>query len=261
MRSPEAAAAAALVAAGLEVHEVGAAGLVVEVGGRRAEVGLGSLRRVLALAPPEDHPARVATWVAAVSAALAGQPLAGEPRDHLVPRLLAQADPRLWTRALAPGLHLALALDQPLHQRLLSPFDLPALGLSMADAQAVALANLRAATPAPALDRGVYTWTVGDGLDAARLLLAGSWLSDASGALVVVPARDLCRWVPLRRAADLEAGVALALDARTLGDLPYPLSPTLWWVPAGAGEVAPVTVRVEGGTVSLGLPEDLLRRV
>jgi len=264
--------ARALVAAGVEVHESTVAGLVVglAVGSedRRAELGLGGLRRVLALAPVAEHPARIAAWAAAVVAGLRGQRPEGEVRERLVPRLLAEADPRLWTRALAPGLHLAVAEDLPARQRLLSPFDLPRLGLGMAEAQACAMANLRARTPPPLVEDGVFTWAVGDGLDAARLLLAGSWQQGALGALGVVPARDLCWWLPVTGPADLERGVALALRARELGSLPYPLSSTLWWVPSGEGELAPVPLHREGGpggdeggAVRVSVPEELARRL
>lgn len=262
----EAAAARALVDAGLVVVDLSAARVVVSLRDRLAEVGLGSLRRVLALAPADQHDLRVAAWASAVTASLAGVPPAGDVRQRLVPRLLGQADRRLFTTALAPGLHLALAEDLPLRQRLLTPFDLPRLGLGMTEARQAAMANLVALTPQPEEVPGAWQWTVGDGLDAARLLLSGSWQPDTLGALAVAPARDLCWWVPVHTAADIEAGVALALRAQQLGDLPYPLSTTLWWVPSGAGELAPVTLAPDtlapdGARLRVGVPDDLARRL
>lgn len=261
MRTPEALAATALAGRGLRIERVGAEGLVVQAGDRRAEVGLGALRRVLALAPEAEHLARAERWARAVEDGLRQRPLAGEVGDRLVPRLLAQADPRLWTAPLAPGLHLALALDEPLHQRLLSPFDLPRLGLGLQAARERAMRNLRAATPDPTWAGPIATWAVGDGLDASRLLLAGTWVADAPGALAVAPARDLCRFVVVRTAEDLGPGARLALELPDLATVPYPLSPTLWWVPAGEGALAPVAVRLHQGTLRLGLPDDLLRRL
>ncbi|MCK6505399.1 hypothetical protein L6R53_18705 [Myxococcota bacterium] len=261
MRSPEALAAQALVARGLPVSEVDAAALVVHVEDRQARVGLGNLRRILALSPPEEHEARAAAWARAVQEGLAGQAEQGPWAERLVPRLLAQADPRLWTAPLAPGLHLALALDSPLHQRLLSPFDLPRLGLGLVPARARAVANLRAATPPPAWQGPVATWAVGDGLDAARMLLAGAWERGAAGALAVAPTRDLCRFLPLRAPADLEAVGRLRAGLPDLATAPYPLSSALWWVPSGEGSICAVPHRAEGGRVVLSLPDDLLRRL
>lgn len=261
MRTPEALAVQALEALGLPVDEVDLAGLELVLEGRRARVGLGSLRRVLALAPVEEHEGRAAAWARAVREGLRCQAGPDTPEERLVPRLLAQADPRLWSAPLAPGLHLALALDGLLHQRLLSPFDLPRLGLGLAQARAQALANLRTATPEPSWQGPAATWAVGDGLDAARMLLSGAWERSAVGALAVAPARDLCRFVPLRTRADVEAGGRLLLDLPDLASVPYPLSGALWWVPAGQGAIAPVPARRDGPRLVLSLPDDLLERL
>lgn len=261
--SVESIAARTLADAGLSILDVSPAGLVVDLGTRQADVGLGLLRRIIALAPADSRDAQVAAWTDGVLASLAGSVPLGDIRQRLVPRLLAHADPRLFTTALAPGLHLALAEDLPLRQRFLTPFDLPRLGLSMSDARAVAIANLQAATPPPVRAEGVWSWELGDGLDAARLLLAGSWPDGAAGALVAAPTRDHCWWVGVQGAQDIEGGVRLGLRARSLlassPAPPYPLSPTLWWVPAGLGDIAPVPLSVSEGAVRVGVPDDLAR--
>lgn len=233
LRPLQALAADALVARGFEVDGLDLAGpdpacLTLRQGGRQVELQLASLARVLAMLPPQDHPPRIEAWARAVEQALRARPAEGE----LVPRLLPTADPRLWTAPLGPGLHLALAWDQPEHQRLLSPFDLPRLGLSLAEARRRALAALqaRSAAPEPLPGLPAFAWALGDGLDAARLLLLGR----APGALAVIPARDLCWWVP----ADQPDAPALArhllAEAHGLGPLPYPLSDRIWWAhPAG----------------------------
>jgi len=263
--SVDAIAARALANAGLSILDLGPAGLVVDLGTRQADIGLGLLRRILALAPADSRDAQVAAWTDGVLASLAGAAPLGDVRQRLVPRLLAQADPRLFTTALAPGLHLALAEDLPLRQRFLTPFDLPRLGLSMADATAVAMANLQAATPPPVLSEGVWSWELGDGLDAARLLLAGSWLDDVAGALVVAPTRDHCWGVGVHGADDIEGGVRLGLSARSWlvssPAPPYPLSSSLWWVPAGEGDIAAVSVTLSDGAVQVGVPDDLAQRL
>lgn len=209
-----------------------------------ASLGLGSLGRVLRLAPPSQHAARVESWAQEVRRALdesgASTPLA---LDRLVPRLLPQPDPRVWSRPLAAGLHLALALDAPLRQRLLSPFDLPRLGLSLAAAQARAIENLRALTPAPETDGTLSWWALGDGLDASRLLLAGASSRGTAGVIALAPARDLCAFLPWSEGEAGTAAAPLIAWAEGLPALPYPLSMRLWWL--GAQGEAPVALSAE----------------
>ncbi len=263
--SIEAAAARDLCTHGLVVLDLSPAGVEVAVStdaDRRAYLSLGSLRRVLSMAPAAEHSQRVAAWAKEAAAVLHGHAPSGPITERLVPRLLGRADPKLWTAQLAPGLHFALAEDLPGRQRLLTPFDIPRLGLSLADARAVAVANLAHATPPPVgLDEpvGALTWRVGDGLDAARLLLTGAGGPDTPGALAVAPARDLCWWVPVQGPDSVRAGVRLWLAARNLGSLPYPLSDTLWWVhPNG---IAPVEIHVERGTIRVVTPPALAERL
>ncbi len=260
--SVEALAVRCLVAHGLEVHEVDVEGVEVGLPGdpdaRRATLSFGSLRRVLAMAPHDEHEARIAAWGAAAAAVLRGERPPGPVQERLVPRLLGAPDPRLWTTALADGLHLAVAEDLPGRQRLLTPFDLPRLGLAVADLRDRAVRNLAGMTPPPeALDapRGAMTWRVGDGLDAARMLLLCQPPLRTLGALAVVPARDLCWWIPVVGDRTVRDGVHLWLAARRLGPVPYPLSPKLWW--AHAGGIDPVDVRMERGAVHVVLPESL----
>lgn len=150
--------------------------------------------------------------------------------ERLVPRLLPHPDPRVWSRTLAPGLHLALALDAPLRQRLLSPFDLPRLGLSLTAAQSRANENLRALTPAPETDGTLSWWALGDGLDASRLLLAGAFARGALGVIALAPARDLCAFLHWEGGEALTTAAPLIAWAEGLPSLPYPLSTTLWWL-------------------------------
>ncbi|RME28929.1 MAG: hypothetical protein D6798_01275 [Deltaproteobacteria bacterium] len=266
--SVEALAARGLVAHGLVVHHVDAAHLEVSLPGdsedRRATLSLGSLRRVLALADPAQHEQRVEAWAATAAAVLRGEAFPGPVEERLVPRLLGAPDPRLWTTPVADGLHLAIAEDLPGRQRLLTPFDLPRMGLSVHRLPGLALDNLARLTPPPVLlssPRGARAWQVGDGLDAARLLLLGRPAAmdgmprPDTGALAVVPARDLCWWVPVDGESTVQAGVDLWGAAQGLGSLPYPLSPRLWWVRSGGVEA--VELRREHGTVRLVLPPGL----
>lgn len=226
----------ALAEQGVAVDRATAAGLCVRFGEREAEVGLASLSRVLALAPLAERAGRLGTWAVEVRAALEGErPVSEADVGRLVPRLLAEADPRVWSAPLAPGLHLALALDSPLRQRLLSPFDLPRLGLSLAAARQRAMQNLRERSPPPETDGTLSWWGLGDGLDASRLLLAGAWATGAPGVIAIVPARDLCAFLPGPSEDAASTAAALLRWAEALPALPYPLSLRLWWLGA-AGE-------------------------
>jgi hypothetical protein len=227
----------ALQGVGVEADSASPEGLRVRRGEALASLGLGSLSRVLGLAPPEQHPERLRTWALEVRAALDDRGADGRiDLARLVPRLLAASDPRIWSRPLAPGLHLALAIDAPLRQRLLSPFDLPRLGLSLAAAQARAIENLRAATPAPETDGCLSWWALGDGLDASRMLLAGGHAGRAAGVIALAPARDLCAFLPWEEGEAQQAAAPLRRWAEGLPALPYPLSVELWWLGARGEE-------------------------
>lgn len=225
----------ALGRVGVEVLGVDAEGLLVRLGAREATLGLSSLTRLLGLVSPAERMGRLAAWAQAVRAALeAVEPAGTAP---LLPRLLAEPSPALWSRPLGPGLHLALALDRGGDLRLLSPFDLPRMGLSQAAAVEAAMVNLRARTPPPERAGLLRSWALGDGFDAARLLLAGR--VEGSEVLVLAPARDLCAFC---RVEDGPAGLAaLRAWARDLGPLPWALTGTVWRIGSDPASLRPFT--------------------
>lgn len=159
----------------------------------------------------------------------------GGEAGTLLPRLLAAPSPALWSRPLGPGLHLALALDRGADLRLLSPFDLPRLGLSLAAAVEAAMGSLRARTPPPERAGPLRCWALGDGFDAARLLLAGE--VEGAEVLAMAPARDLCAFC---RVEDGPAGLAaLRAWALALGPLPWALSGMVWRLGPEPGSLRP----------------------
>lgn len=162
-------------------------------------------------------------------------PGGGGGAGTLLPRLLAEPSPALWSRPLGPGLHLALAMDRGADLRLLSPFDLPRLGLSLAAAVEAAMENLRARTPPPERAGPLRCWALGDGFDAARLLLAGE--VEGGEVLALAPARDLCVFC---RVEDGPAALAaLRAWAGELGPLPWALSGAVWRIGPAPGSLRP----------------------
>lgn len=268
--SVESLVARALVDAGLEIVDIDASEVRVRQPGAEAlcTLGLANLRRLLAAAAPDDHPAVVAEFVGTAVRALA------EPRARgpLLPRLLPGGpDPRVeapWTAELAGGrLRLALVEDREDRVRFVQPFDLVRWKLSIGEARERALRNLRGRSAAASLDAwdgiaGAWRLEVGDGYDAARLLVAEQFFPEASGVMAVVPSRDLLGLVPVEGKHGVEAAGLLWREIQAMvRHLPYPLSRDLFWKSRG-GPVEWVRVLAgEDGRVALVLPRDLARIV
>lgn len=257
--------ARALLASGLEVVEMGEGTAVVRLPeGEEHTIGLANLARTLALTPDADRPRvlerYVRGWLDQARRAALDMP---RPLDaiQLFPRLLAADDPglsvgSLWTEPLVEGeLLYALAVDEPDAIRFVSMLDLPRWGLPLVEARRRAMSNLVRSSAAVAVavrERGrpfaPFEVSTGDGWDASRLLIAHQLVPGGRGVLALAPARDLLLCVPVREPGDWGAALSEAMlrrswAERAVYELPYPLSPELFWCSEGVLELVPV---VEG---------------
>lgn len=268
--------ARALLASGLTVVEMREDSAVVRLpGGEQHTIGLSNLARTLALTPTPDRPKvlerYVLGWLDQARRAQREEE-ATLDRARLFPRLLSPEDPGLragamWSERLAEGaLVYALALDEPDAIRFVSVLDLPRWRLGLAEARRLAKENLERSSRqlTEALRARPDPWapfelSTGDGWDASRLLVVHALVPEGRGVLCVVPSRDLLLAVPVRDPAHFPAARAEALArrawaARAVRELPYPLSPELFWCSPELLERVPV--RRDAAGALLAQPSD-----
>lgn len=267
MSSLEGLVARGLVEAGVEILEIDAAGATVRLpDGPEQDLRFGNLRRSLAVCSPEAADAVVARFVRLWGESMRAPPapVSEVPALRLFPHLLApgSADGGLgapWVEKLAGG-HLLMALcsDDGETLRMVKLLDFPRLGLSVAAAKAGSLERLAASSAPLAAELAARPdplapaeLSLGDGHDAARLLVVERWFPGASGVLALAPCRDLLLVAPVGEggAAARALGAALAwrrwaFDA--VHTLPYPVSPQLFWRAPGELEVVVVQRGADG---------------
>lgn len=260
--------ARALLASGLEIVEMGEGTAVVRLPeGEEHTVGFANLARTLALAPPEDRPRvlerYVRGWLDQARRAALDQPRSVDALQFY-PRLLSPGDPALklgslWAEPIVEGaLHYALAVDEPDAIRFVGPLDLPRWQLPLLEVKRRAMENLvRSSAPLVEAVRarpdpwGPFEVSTGDGWDGARLLIAHLLAPPGRGVLALAPARDLLLCVPVRDPAAFPAARAEAIARRVwaeraVRELPYPLSPELFWCSEGLLERLPILSDAEG---------------
>ena len=272
--------ARALIALGCRVESLDDDGATVTLPGQDRSFDL-SFQNLARSVQDADAARRAAAIERFARAALAFARPSPEPGcdallARILPRLVAGGSPELrdlWSEPLADGaLHQALVLDHEAGFRYLRLLDLPRMRLSVAAARGAALANLRSSSHSLLARRGaafaaapsgaVLEIQEGDGLDAARLLIAHQWFPGALGCFALVPGRDLLVLSPVWRAADVRAalGPMAQVWARApWRDSPWPLSAQLFWRADETLSVVPL--RQEGGRVNIALPDLLRERI
>lgn len=275
--SVESAVARALAEAGVQIVDLDAEGALVRLGeGPEHSLRFSNLRRSLAVSPPDAAPAVIARFVRLWIEQIRHPPAAPSdaPRDLILPRLLApgSADGGLgapWVEPLAEGhLLLGLCVNGAETTRMVKLLDFPRWGLSVADTKARALARLEQGSASLAAELAGRAdplapaeLSLGDGYDAARLLIAHRWFPAARGLLAVAPCRDLLLVAPVADPATRDRALAVALRwrawaASAVHSLPYPLSPQLFWRSEGLLAVLPVT---DGPRATLHVPPEVAR--
>jgi hypothetical protein len=233
-------------------------------------VGLSNLYRRAKAADRAEWPAMIRAFLENVTGALAGPKV---PDD--LSAVTAQLRPRLgrpfarqgkvhpWGVPLpGTGLEINLVIDFPSTMAYVTDEMLRKTGRTGEDLLDVALANLRAGTPAaffePVSDElDIQVGHTGDGYDAARALLVEDLLPPSSaGFWVAVPSREeLAAW-PVSFAALSKVHVLKLFARDNYREHAYPVTDEVFWVRGGAWH--PFGIRVDEKDVTVTPPDGFL---
>ncbi len=210
------------------------------------EVAMDSLRAICDR-DPDSCDQRMDDWIAALAEAREAQNTPARP-EQLRPVLkhvdfvatMRRGAPELadLTRRFVGDVHVVLVVDFPRVTRGLDPDDLEALGMTVEEAHARAIANLRehhGDLPVEPMPNGLKALGPTDGYAAARLLMHGEFAAVAEateGELVVAPCnRDLVI-LGSRTPETIEALREASIRAYRYVD--HPITRALWrWTPEG----------------------------
>ena len=200
------------------------------------------------LESPDDAKTLIRTFADALAASLeeaaqAQESLTREEGLRLLLPMLKLADKTgdALARPFGPGVSIDYAVDLPTAWRFVDAKLAEAWGESIDMLHTRALDNLLASTKAvePAIIPGAMTlavYSVGDGFDAARVLILDRLHPDAKAFSFTIPTRDQLLYLP---AAGLPGAFAEALRSQAEQDcenLDNPLSPHLWRYAPGDGQ-------------------------
>jgi hypothetical protein len=150
-------------------------------------------------------------------------------------------DPEIWSQPLIDGQLVALlVIDYPTSMSYVSQKLIAASGKDASVWYDRALENLAARTTPEGVqcvheDSGLLQSQVGDAYDSSRALLLDSLCPghEDNGYFVIVPGRDHLLFVPIASETMVVAPWLRAIAGKTYRDMPYPISPELFWVRRG----------------------------
>ena len=149
--------------------------------------------------------------------------------ENIFPRLIPFSEQKTmrtpWKRALiGKEIDLTLVHDRGSQVSFLKPFDIPKLGVSLAELEKIAIANLWEISKPykPQFFKGMYLVETKDGFDAARALIAHRWFSDQQNFFWAIPSRDSLWLFPVIGDEKLPDEFKIAVG-KAYATMPYPI--------------------------------------
>ena len=219
----------------------------IDADGAPREIGLENLYRRLRREPRESWPEQIAELLGSVPAEATVLPadlhqVAEQILVRLGPPVSGQnAEADVWSRPLVED-HLSalLVIDYPSSMSYVTEKMIASSGQDSTYWYERALANLQAKSAAncftPVHDEsGLLQVHVADAYDSSRTLLLDVLLPghDENGFYVIVPSRDHCFVLPVTPETLMLAPWLRTIATKMCKDMPYPISPELFWVRDG----------------------------
>lgn len=219
-----------------------------DVKGQTQQIGLENMYRRLRREPRERWPELLAELIGCVPPDIANPPgKLAEVADRILVRLgqpFSRKDPDMdvWWSPLVEG-HVAanLVIDYPNSMSYVTQKQVADSGQEPEFWYERALQNLSGMSPADCIkvvheDSGLLQCQAGDAYDSSRALLLDRLLPghEENGFYVVVPGRDHLLILPISETTVMLSPWLRAIAGKTYQEMPYPISPELFWVRGGA---------------------------
>jgi hypothetical protein len=212
--------------------------------GRPQQVGLENIYRRVRREPRETWPNLLVELLGSVPAEIANPPKhLNEVAEQLLVRIGQpfhdqNAETDVWSQPLVERqLAATLVIDYPSSMTYVTKQMIADSGQSGEDWLRRGLDNLRARSKPSGIqlvheDSGLLQAQFGDAYDSSRALLLDELLPgrDEFGFFVIVPGRDHLLILPISEHTVRLAPWLRAIAAKTFREMPYPISPELYWV-------------------------------
>lgn len=219
----------------------------VDAAGKSQHIGMDNMFRRLRHEPREKWADLLFDVLGSVPAEAATPPAnLHDVADRLLVRLgppsaFQAGEPKIWSRPLIAGhLDALLVIDYPSSMSYVSEKLIAESGEDADYWFARALENLRAKTGPDCIkivheETGLMQAQVGDAYDSSRALLIDALAPghEENGFFAIVPGRDHFLFVPISNETMVVAPWLRAIAGKTHRDMPYPISPELFWVRGG----------------------------
>jgi hypothetical protein len=262
----------ALADMGYAVASWEADGVNVRASARSGEqyVGLSNLHRRAKGAEKAAWPAMIREFLEHVTGALSGPKIpddlmtvANQLRPRLGKPFSRESQTFPWGIPLpGTGLEINLVIDFPHTMAYVTEEMLKKTGKGGEDLLDLALANLKADTPADFFDKvseelDIFVGHTGDGYDAARALLVEDLLSESpAGFWVTVPSREELAVWPVSFAALSKIHVIKLFAQDNYRDHAYPVTDDVFWLWRGMWH--PFDIRVDEQNITISPPEEFM---
>lgn len=220
----------------------------VDANGSSREIGLENMYRRLRREPRERWADLLAEILGSVPIEAVNPPDdLGQVAEQIMVRLgppvgRHNAELDMWSKPLVEG-HISalLVIDYPTSMAYVTEKMIAASGQEAGFWFDRAVANLKAKTPAACFapvhdESGLLQAQAADAYDTSRALILDHLIPghEENGFYVIVPSRDHCFVLPLTVDSLMLAPWLKSVAIKMCKDMPYPISPELFWVRAGA---------------------------
>ncbi|MBI2804046.1 MAG: hypothetical protein HYX68_03580 [Planctomycetes bacterium] len=240
----------------------------VDAHGLEQEIGLENLYRRLRREPRASWPGLLKSILGSVPADAADQPKdLHEVADRLlvrfgVPVVPENPDAAVWSREIVEDhLWVSLVVDYPNSMSYVTEKQVAESGEDGAMWFERALANLQALSPPECIElvheeAGLLQAHVGDAYDSSRALVLDALMPghEENGFYVIVPGRDQLLFVPINEQTLMAAAWLRAIAFKMFQEMPYPISPEVFWVRGGIWHV--FTIETNGDDLIVRPPPE-----
>lgn len=240
----------------------------VDAAGKSQQIGMDNMYRRLKHEPRVRWPELLLELLSSVPADAATPP---DNLEDVAERLLVRlgppfahraGEPELWSQPLIEDQLVALlVIDHPTSMSYVSKKLIVDSGKDASVWLDRAIDNLSTRTAPESVvcvheDSGLLQSQVGDAYDSSRALLLDNLKPghEDNGFFVIVPGRDHLLFVPISSQTMVIAPWLRAIAGKTYRDMPYPISPELFWVRRGQWHL--FTIETEGEAILVKPPPE-----